>query len=413
MRKIISVLLVLVLCLTSVTALAEITLSSNKPEIDGALKEYAALYEAETGIKVNVNTAGGSIDYSSTVKAALQAGAMPDIFVIEGPSGYNVWKEYILDLSDQPWIADTDVAFQVDGKVVGFPVAIEGYGLAYNADLLEKAGIDPASLTNINAIRDAFVALDAKKEELGIDAVVSMAAGVASGMTWVTGLHNINLYLTGYLDYADTSVVDEVMEGKVDAERFLKYAEYVKLLFDYTDPAVLLTGDYDAQVHAFASGKTVFFHQGNWTDPNLAAENVTFPIAYAPHAFLETDTDSIFVAPPSWYVINSQSENIDEAKAFLTAMATTEEGHKYMVEKAGMVPAFKSVTLQPSGPLSKSVMEHSSAGKIFNWKQYMLPDGFGMNTLGPIYELLANGTLDVAGFCQMMEAAIATIPGLV
>lgn len=412
MRKSISILLALVLCLVSIPAFAEITLSSNKVEIDGALKEYAALYEEETGVKVNIATVGGGMDYSGAIKASLQAGAMPDIFVIEGPGAYTVWKDYILDLSDQPWVADTDVAYQVDGAVVGFPVAIEGYGLAYNADLLAQAGIDPATLTNINAIREAFVTLDAQKEELGIDAVVSMAAGVGTGMTWVTGLHNFNVYLTGYLDYADTSVIDQVLEGKLDAERFTKYAEYVKLLFDYSDPTVLLTGNYDSQVHAFATGKTVFFHQGNWTDPNLASENITFKAAYGPHAFLETDTESIFVAPPSWYVINSQSENIEEAKAFLTAIATTEAGHKYMVEGAGMVPAFKSVTMQPSGPLSISIMEHSTNGNIFNWQQYKLPDGFGMNTLGPIYELLANGTLDVETFYQMMEATIATIPSL-
>lgn len=412
MRKTISILLALVLCLASIPALAEISLSSNKVEIDGALKEYAALYEAETGTKVNIVTVGGGMDYSGTIKASLQAGAMPDIFVIEGPGAYAVWKDYILDLSDQPWVADTDVAYMVDGAVVGFPVAIEGYGLAYNADLLEKAGIDPATLTNVVALRDAFAALDAQKDTLGIDAVVSMAASVGTGMTWVTGLHNFNVYLTGYLDYADTSVIDAVLEGKLDAERFAKYAEYVKLLFDYSDHDVLLTGNYDSQVHAFATGKTVFFHQGNWTDPNLASENITFTTAYGPHAFLETDTESIFVAPPSWYVINSQGNNIEEAKAFLTAMATTEAGHKYMVEGAGMVPAFKSVTLQPAGPLSNSIMAHSTEGKIFNWQQYKLPDGFGMNTLGPVYELLANGTLDVEAFCQMMEETIATIPGL-
>ncbi|MDR3050997.1 MAG: ABC transporter substrate-binding protein [Oscillospiraceae bacterium] len=413
MRKLFCILLALALVLTSTAALAEgIVLSSNKVEIDGALKEYATAYEAQTGKKVTIDTVGGGADYGGTLKAALQSGAMPDIFVIEGPSGYELWKDYITDLSDQPWASDTDVAYQVDGKVVGFPVAIEGYGLAYNADLLAKAGIDPASLTNINAIKDAFAKLDSQKAELGIDAVVSLAASVTNGMTWVTGLHNFNVYLTGYLPYGDTSVIDQVLAGQLDAARFQAYAEYVKLLFDYSDQAVLLTGNYDSQVHAFATGKTVFFHQGNWTDPNLAAENVSFNIGYAPHAFLPEDTQSIFVSPPSWYVVNSQGANIDEAKAFLTAMATTEEGHKYIVEGAGMVPAFKAVKQQPTGPLSKAVMEHAASGDIYSWQQYKLPDGFGMNTLGPIYELLANGTVDIAGFTALFTDAIATIPTL-
>ena len=412
MRKLLSIALAIAVCLTSFSAMADIVLSSNKVEIDGALKEYAAAYESQTGKKVTIDTVGGGADYSATVKAALQSGAMPDIFVIEGPSGYEIWKDYIADLSDQPWVSDTDVAYKVDGKVVGFPVAIEGYGLAYNADILAKAGIDPAGLTNVNAIRDAFEKLDGQKAELGLDAVVSMAAGVGTGMTWVTGLHNFNVYLTGYLAYDDTSVIDAVLKGEVDKDRLTAYAEYVKLLFGYSDQTVLTTGNYDSQVHAFATGKTAFFHQGNWTDPNLASENVTFAIGYAPHAFLAEDTDSIFISPPSWYVINGQGANADEAKAFLAAMSGTPEGHKYIVEVAGMVPAFKSVSEQPTGQLSKAVMEHSAAGKIYNWQQYKLPDGFGMNTLGPIYELLANGTIDVAAFVTMVTEAIATIPSL-
>jgi len=185
----------------------------------------------------------------------------------------------------------------------------------------------------------------------------------------------------------------------------------VALLFEYAEKDVLLTGNYDAQAAAFASGKTVFIHQGNWLDPTLKTLGADFNIGYAPHAFLDEDTDGIFVAPPSWYIVHD-GPNAEEAKAFLAAMAGTPEGHAYMVEEAGMVPAFKSVTLVPSGPLSKAMVGWSAAGKIYNWQQYKMPDGFGMNTLGPVYELLASGALDQAQFVDMMKAAIATVPSL-
>ena len=38
-----------------------------------------------------------------------------------------------------------------------------------------------------------------------------------------------------------------------------------------------------------------------------------------------------------------------------------------------------------------------------------LPDGFGMGTLGQIYELLASGAIDVDTFETMMKDAIAGI----
>ena len=412
MKKILVLVLALVMALSAVSALADITIVQNKVEIDAALQEYAAAYSAETGKNVKVITAGGSSDYNTALKAEFASGKEPDIFVIEGPTGYDLYKDKIADMTGADWTQYTAAAYMDGDKVVGFPVAVEGYGMAYNADILGKAEIDPATLTNVDAYKAAFEKLDSMKEELGLDAVVSMVAGTAPGMTWVTGLHNFNVYLTVGLDRNDTSVIDQVLQGQVDEDRFHAYCEYVALIFQYSDPEMLLNGTQDMQLAAFANGKTAFYHQGNWMDPNIVALNVEFPMAYAPHAFLHEDTDGILVNAPSWYVVNQNAGNTEEAIAFLNAMATTEAGHDYMVNKAAMVPAFTNVTLEPATPLSKSVMAWNAAGKTYSWQQYKLPDGFGMGTLGAIYELLASGTVDEPTFEQMMKDAIATIPTL-
>ncbi len=406
MKKILSVILALALLLSAASALADITIVQNKVEIDGAMQKYAAGYTERTGKNVKVITGGGSSDYNTVLKAEFASGSEPDIFVIEGPSGYELYADKIADMTGSDWCQYTQAAYIVDGKTVGFPVAVEGYGMAYNADILKKAEIDPATLTNVNAYKAAFEKLDSMKAELGLDAVVSMAGSTTAGMTWVTGLHNFNIYLTVGLDRNDTSVIDDVLAGKVQEERFHKYCEYVDLIFKYSDKEILLNGTQDQQLAAFVNQKTAFYHQGNWMDPNIVALNPTFEMAFAPHAFLDEDTDGILVNAPSWYVVNKNG-NVEEAVAYLNALATTEEGHKYMVEDAAMVPAFTNVTLTPATPLSKSVMAWNAAGKTYSWQQYKLWDGFGMGTLGSIYELLANGSLDLASFETMMAAAIA------
>ena len=412
MKKVLVLVLALVMSLSAVSALADITIVQNKVEIDAALQEYAAAYSAETGKNVKVITAGGSSDYNTALKAEFASGKEPDIFVIEGPTGYELYKDKIADMTGADWTQYTAAGYMDGDKVVGFPVSVEGYGMAYNADILAKAEIDPATLTNVDAYAAAFEKLDSMKEELGLDAVVSMVAGTAPGMTWVTGLHNFNIYLTVGLDRNDTSIIDQVLQGQVDEERFHQYCEYVALIFKYSDPEMLLNGTQDMQLAAFANGKTAFYHQGNWMDPNIVALNVEFPMAYAPHAFMHEDTDGILVNAPSWYVVNQNAGNAEEAIDFLNALATTEAGHDYMVNKAAMVPAFTNVTIEPSTPLSKSVMEWNAAGKTYSWQQYKLPDGFGMGTLGAIYELLASGAVDEPTFEQMMKDAIATIPTL-
>ena len=408
MKKLIAIVLTLAMMLTAVSALADIVIVQNKVEITSQMEDFAKLYEEKTGVPVKVITGGGSSDYNTVLKAEMQSGREPDIFVIEGPSSYELWKDKIADQTGAEWTQYTAAAYMVDGKAVGFPVAVEGYGLAYNKSILDKAGIDPATLTTYDAYEAAFEKLDSMKAELGLDMVVSMVAGTTTGMTWVTGLHNFNVYLTVGNERNDTTYIDQVLEGKVDEERFHQYCQYVALIFKYSDPDMLLNGTQDSQLAAFANGKAAFYHQGNWMDPSLVQLNPGFEIAYAPHAFLHEETDGILVNPPSWYVIN-ENGNKDEALAYLNFLATSEEGADYMVNKAAMVPAFTNVTLAPSAPLSKSVMEWNAAGKTYDWQQYKLPDGFGMGTLGQIYELLASGAIDVDTFETMMKDAIAGI----
>ena len=408
MKKFVALVLALAMVLTAASALADLVICQNKVEITAQMEAYAKLYEEKTGVPVKVITGGGSSDYNTVLKSEMASGREPDIWVIEGPSGYELWKDKIADQAGAEWTQYTAAAYMDGDKVVGFPVAVEGYGLAYNKEILEKAGIDPATLTTYDAYAAAFEKLDSMKEELGLDMVVSMVAGTTTGMTWVTGLHNFNVYLTVGNQRNDTTYIDMVLEGKVDPERFHQYCQYVALIFKYSDPDMLLNGTQDSQLAAFANGKAAFYHQGNWMDPSLVALNPSFEIAYAPHAFLHEETDGILVNPPSWYVVN-ENGNKDEALAFLNFLATSEEGANYMVNEAKMVPAFTNVTLTPSTPLSKSVMEWNAAGKTYDWQQYKLPDGFGMGTLGQIYELLASGAIDVDTFEAMMIDAIAGI----
>ncbi|MBQ9212280.1 MAG: ABC transporter substrate-binding protein [Clostridia bacterium] len=417
MKKLVALVLALAMMLMATAALADIRVSNLKVEIDAALKEYAAEYSKTAGFNVEAYSVGGGADYSGSVKAELQAGNMPDIFVIEGLGGYNVWKDYIEDLSDTEFAKNTSVGFTVDGKTYGFPVAVEGFGLAYNKDLLAKAEIDPATLTTTSALKAAFEKLDGMKEELGIDAVVSMATSVAGGMTWVTGNQNFSAYLSCGLPYGDMTVIDQMREGKVDEARLTAYATFVDLLFTYSDQNILLNGNYDDNVNAFATGKTVFCHQGNWIDPSLAAmkeSGMEIPAMgfIGEVMFDDQEITGLMVSAPSWYVVNSQSPNKAEAIKFLEDMVATEAGQDYMVNKAGMVPAFSNVTLEPSGDLSKDVMKAAGAGDIYSWGFGYMPDGFGQNNLGPIFELLAQKAISVDEFVAMVADQFTQIPAL-
>jgi len=397
---------------TGTPATDSLVIFQNKVEIDDVLSTYATAWGEENGLNVEVQTCGGdSCAYGTQLLAEFQGNDQPDIFVIEGLGGFNQYKDKIYQFSgNEEWIGNTGLEFVFDGEVYGFPVAIEGWGMAYNKDILEAAGLTvPAIGTALSQadFRDMFEAVEEYYTDNNItdSAVVSMAA--ASGMTWVTGLHNFNGYLSAGLNYTDSTVIDQVNAGQLNESRFGEYTDWVQLLFEFADQTVLNTGGYDEQVGLFASGKAAFLHQGNWTDSSYA--NSTFEMGYLPHGVLATGNDSIFIGAPSYYVINKDGANIENAKQFLEDLAATPEGHDYMVNKANMVPAFDSVTLVPSTPLSAAVLAWNQAGKAYAWWQNDLPAGFGMDTLGPIYSALASGQITRAQFISQVKTAIEAL----
>lgn len=381
-----------------------VVIYQNKVEIHEQLSEFAAAFTEETGIEVVVKTSGGDSPYAENLKAEFQTDRQPDIFVIEGMGGYNTWESKLSTFEGEEWMDLTTLEFVVDGNTYGFPVAVEAWGMAYNKEILDAAGVDPSTLTSQEAYKAAFEKIDAMKDELGLKSVVAMAAG--PDMRWVTGLHNFNGYLTAGLEYGDTSVLDKMLAGEADMDRLNEYVDWVELLFDYADEGVLLTGNYDAQVGQFGTGQAAFVHQGNWIDPWLSENGVDFEMGFAPHASVYGELDSIFIGAPSYYVINNESENMDAAKYFLNFMATNELGHDYMVNKANMVPAFTNVTLSPSAPLSANVVEWLSMDKKYTWLQNDMPDGFGMGTIAPLYESFARGDLSKEEFVNALAGKI-------
>jgi len=410
-------LLTMIMVLAMITALfagcakkeeKSVVLYQNKVEIGEQLMAFAALYEEKTGVKVTIKTSGGDSPYAENLKAEFQSDRQPDIFVIEGMGGYNTWKSKLAPFEGEEWMKLTSLAFKADGETFGFPVAVEAWGLAYNKDLLDQAGINPDGLTSQEAYAAAFEKLDGMKEELGIDSVVAMAAG--PDMAWVTGLHNFNGYLSAGLAYGDTTVLDKLLKGEVDMGRLEEYADWVELLFKYSEKSVLLTGNYDAQVGQFATGKSVFVHQGNWIDPWLNENGVDFNMGYAPHASVKGEHHAIFIGAPSYYVLNNESGNLGAAKEFLNFMATSEEGHNYMVNEAKMIPAFTNVTLVPDAPLSANVaLWVAKEGGAYTWLQNDMPDGFGMGTLAPLYESYAKGDIDKAEFIKQVAGKIESL----
>ena len=369
---------------------ADIRLVNGKIEVDTALKNAAAAYEAETGVKVAIESMGGGVNIQDTLKGYYQADNMPDIFVCGSDADFGNWTGLLADLSDQPWASDTEASYvDADGKVIGFPYTTEAIGLAYNADILEKAGIDPASITGPASMTAAFETLDAKKDELGLTAVIGWCCE-AKDLYWSTGSHSFANYIDAGLSRDDTTYSDMLADGgKIDEARFLDYAKMIALFNQYSDPALLTSGTYDAQILGFASGKYAFVTQGSWIGATITTndkaqyeEAGSFKIGMIPYAFQE-GIDTILTNSPSWWAV-FQNDNTQKAEDFLTWLAG-DEGQKFLVEEAGFISPFKSCKYVANDPFAQTIVDYTAAGKTSAWHWLKNKASLDQNVLGQLY----------------------------
>ena len=389
----------------------ELRLVNGKIEVDAQLKELAAAYEKETGVKVNIESMGGGIDIQGTLKGYFQADNMPDIFVNGGDTDFKNWEGHLVDMSKEKWVSDTDAAYKdKDGKVVGFPYTTEAIGLAYNADVLEKAGIDPKSITGPESMKKAFETLDSKKDELGLTAVVGYVAE-ATNLYWSTGNHLFGVYEDGGLKRDDTKYFDLLEQGKIDKDRFSKYADMVELFNKYADPALLVSGTYDQQIQNFSAGKYAFVTQGSWIGATMTNDDKEqyeaagkFKVGMIPYAF-EEGIDTIQTNSPSWWAV-FDNDNKEEALKFLQ-WVSEDEGQKILVQKAGFVSPFKSISYVAEDPFAQTITDYTKAGKTSAWHWLGNKEGLAQNALGVVYQDFASGNLDKAKFVDTVEKVVA------
>ena len=285
---------------------------------------------------------------------------------------------------------------------IGFPYTVEATALGYNADLLKAAGVDPASLTSPDAWKAACETLDSKKDELGITAVFGWCAE-PTNLGWSSGTHVFGQYLDAGLKADDTTYIDLLNDGgKIDEARMKNFAEFIGMMNQYSDPALLIDGTYDTQVAGFKEGKYAFITQGNWcvTSP----DDVSFECGFAPYAF-EDGINTIIAGPPSYWVAYSNG-NVEGAKAFFNWCAG-DSAQNILVNDAGLVSPFDDCQYEAVNPFYKSMNSYITAGNYSGWHTMLKKDGLQNQTCN-VFADYAKGKLDADGFVSTMAQVISS-----
>lgn len=353
-----------------------------KPEIADIYKEIASAYEKETGVKVKVVTAA-SDSYETTLKSEIAKTDAPTIFQINGMVGYTAWKNYCLDLKDTKiysYLLDKDMAIKDSDGIYGIPYVVEGFGIIYNNEIMEKyfalkdkaVSITSAQeIKNFSLLKAVVQDMTKHKSELGIDGVFA-STSMAGGESWRWESHLASVPI--YYEMKDLDKSASAIATAYNAKEIkFTYADKYKNLFDlYTDNSVSEKGvlgskSVEDSMSEFALGKAAMVQNGNWAwsqIKNVSGNKVKEDnIKYLP---LYTGVDGeenqgLCIGTENYLAINSKvsKEKQEASLKFLEWLFSSDTGKKYVTEKLEFITPFNTFAddEKPSDPLAREVID--------------------------------------------------------
>ena len=382
-----------------------------KPEAEEALKTIASAYKDKAGVEVKIVTAASGT-YQETLQTEVAKSNPPTIFNLNGPVGLATWKDYALDLSDTEFVkALTDASMALadeNGVVYGSPLGIEGYGLIYNAAILNKYfAMEGAKVKSVDEIKgfaklkEVVEDMQAKKADLGIEGAFACTS-LTSGEDWRWQTHLANYPV--FYEFRDKGVTDA---KEVD----LTYSDNYKQIFDLylnnstVAPSAAAAKTVTDSMADFALGKCAFVQNGNWAwsqisevEGNTVAEgDIHFMPIYI--GVSGEEKSGIALGTENYLAVNSQvSETAQKASIDFLNWLLTGEGAKMLVDNSVVsvspYPAFSELT--PADPLGKETAEFLANQELYpiNWVFQTFPSQEFKNQLGSHLAQYASGKED-------------------
>ncbi len=340
----------------------KITFLNTKGEIQAQLEEAAKTFQADTGIELEIIPTGAGESPFEKMTTLYNSGNAPTISMMD-VGDLSSFEENMLDLSNEKWVDDAmdgslDVA-RINGKLLAFPFAVEGFGLIYNQNAVEQAtgeSFDPSSIQSKEDLETLF-----KSIQDGGTAPI-----VISPLDWSLGAHYTQIAFaeTGGDTDGQNAIMDELRNGTLsfsDFETFNALMDTFDMMATYNiDKDDPLSGTYDSGAEAVATGKAAFWFMGNWAWPQInELRNEGDNFGFIPVPLDNVEMQKISVGPTKYVAIDaSQSSEAQQQAAltFLNWLVYEENGQSALVDEFSLIPAFTNIGRVPNDPLAESIL---------------------------------------------------------
>ncbi|MGM0806878.1 MAG: ABC transporter substrate-binding protein [Bacillota bacterium] len=344
-------------------------LFSNKSEnietYKGLIKEFE---EKNPDIKIKLDAPP---EAETVLKTRLTKNDIPDLMAIGGNATYGELARagVLNDFSDSELIKTVQPSYvDMIGRLVG-PDEEGSFGLPYatnaNAVIYNKEKFDDLGL-EVPKTWDEFVAALDKAKAAGEIPIYFTLKDAWTGMiAWNSLGANI----------AGEEFAEKKNEGQTTfVESYDEVADKMLTLTSYGHKNNMGVAYGDGN-NAFASGKGVFYLQGNWAIPEIRKANPDIKLGVFPMPVTNDPAQNKLVSGVDVVLtMNKDTEHKKEAMKFLEFMMTKETAKKYTDEQK----AFSAVeNVFQEDPVFEGIKSNFESGQLTSFPDHYYPAGLG------------------------------------
>jgi raffinose/stachyose/melibiose transport system substrate-binding protein len=292
--------------------------TATSEEDKNVMKEAVAQFEEENPeIDIEENYPGDG--YEDMMRVKMAANDMPDLFDTHGWAKQR-YGEYVADLSGMEWADRLDPALDTifkddEGKLYSYPLNQAKDGINYNANLLEKYGIEPP--TTFDGFMEALHTIKEKSDgevtPLWFDGSDKSAFG-----------QYFDQFATPLLvTDEEKNYEEELLDGSFDWSHYTFLPEKLK---EMQEEGLLnedvLTAQIQQRTALMAQGKIGFIFGGGSLGPAVEKLNPEVKVGVIPMPVIHEGDEPSWIGGERFTVAMAEnSEHKEEAKKFIEFLA--------------------------------------------------------------------------------------------
>ena len=369
------------------------TAGDEKTAIDHVINKFKAAYPDITAIENP--TAGGEI--MIVLEGLFFAGNPPDVCQVSEPARIanwvraglvmpvnDLWEELGLEEATDPSFIASHPAYKYEGRYYIIPelCAYES-GIIYNKNIFNEVGIDPSTLTSVDALLDASAQ---------IQAAGYTPFAIGSRWLWTCKYP----FMDALLSLGGPEKMQAFYRGEITANDPVvrQSLEFVAATGPYTN-SDHSARTWDEGADLIVQNKAAMYIHGAWLMGLLKTKGFKMEDMGIFHF---PGLKDFFVTDGTMWMIPARAEHSDAAKKFLKILGSAEIITEMVAIRDGTVGWRRDIIEREIGPISKASLEIQKEATVVATSEYIegVDIAFTSGANEIIQTLLIDGDVDAA-----------------